>query len=107
MCRQNALLALRRSVMPTTPIRSERKSELTADIAAECDTRGSRQRIFARVFVNLSMQELRLASEGARLHGPSGPEALKARLDSSHCQYGRAHCHRPHCERADTQGHMF
>ena len=66
MCRQNALLALRRSVMPTTPIRSERKSELIADIAAECDTWGSRQRIFARVFVNWSMQELRLikASEG-------------------------------------------
>ena len=66
MRRQNALLALRRSVMPTTPIRSERKSELIADIAAECDTWGSRQRIFARVFVNWSTHELRLikASEG-------------------------------------------
>ena len=40
------LLALRRSVLPTTPIRSERKSDLIADIAAECATLGSRQRIF-------------------------------------------------------------
>ena len=45
-CRQQALLALRRSVLPTTPIRSERKSELIADIAAECDTPTNRQRIF-------------------------------------------------------------
>ena len=66
-CRQKALLALRRSVLPTTPIRSERKSELIADIAAECDTPGSRQRIFARVFVNWSMHELRLIK--ARLRG--------------------------------------
>ena len=67
MCRQQALLALRRSVLPATPIRSSRKSELIADIAAECGSPANRQRIFAEVLVTLSMPELRLFM--ARLRG--------------------------------------
>ena len=67
MCRQQALLALRRSVLPATPIRSSRKSELIADVAAECDTPANRQHIFAEVLVNWSMHELRLFI--ARLRG--------------------------------------
>ena len=113
-CRQQALLALRRSVLPATPIRSSRKSELIADIAADCDTPTNRQRIFAEVLDTWSLHELRVLIArlmGARLHGPSGPEAPEAapeaRLDSSHCQCGGVHCHGTHCEQAEAQGHMF
>ena len=42
-CRQKTLLALRRSVLPATPIRSSRKLELIADIAAERATSAIRQ----------------------------------------------------------------
>ena len=66
-CRQEALLALRRSVLPCTPIRSKRKLELIADIAPECDTPANRQRIFAEVLGTWLMQDLRLFI--ARLKG--------------------------------------
>ena len=66
-CRQQALLALRRSVLPGTPIRSSRKLELIADIAPECDTLANRQRIFADVLGTWSMHELRVFI--ARLRG--------------------------------------
>ena len=66
-CRQEALLALRRSVLPCVPIRSKRKLELIADIAPECDTPANRQRIFAEVLGTWSMHELRLFI--ARLKG--------------------------------------
>ena len=65
--RQEALLSLRRSVLPCTPIRSKRKLELIADIAPECDTPANRQRIFAEVLGTWSMHELRLFI--ARLKG--------------------------------------
>ena len=60
MCRHKTLLALRRSVLPATPIRSSRKLELIADIAAECDTSAVRQRIFEEVLVDWPMRKLRL-----------------------------------------------
>ena len=66
-CQQQTLLALRRSVLPGTPIRSSRKLELIADIALECDTLANRQRIFAEVLGTWSMHELRLFI--ARLKG--------------------------------------
>ena len=66
-CRQEALLALRRSVLPCTPIRSKRKLELIADIAPECDTPANRQRIFAEVLGTWLMDDLRLFI--ARLRG--------------------------------------
>ena len=66
-CRQEALLALRRSVLPCTPIRSKRKLELIADIAPECDTPANRQRIFAEVLGTWLMDDLRLFI--ARLKG--------------------------------------
>ena len=112
-CRQEALLALRRSVLPCVPIRSKRKLELIADIAPECDTPAKRQRIFAEVLGTWLKHELRLLIArlmGARLHGPSGPEAPASRLDSSHCQCRGVHCKGTHCEQADeqdAQGHMF
>ena len=50
-CRQEALLALRRSVLPCTPIESKRprKLELIADIAPECNTPAMREGIFTEV----------------------------------------------------------
>ena len=75
-CRQQALLALRRSVLPGMPVQSSRKLELIADIAPECDTPANRQRIFAEVLGTWLKHELRLFIArlmGARLHGPSGP----------------------------------
>ena len=66
-CRQPALLALRRSVLPATPIKSSRKAELISDIAAECDALADRQHIFTEVLVTWSMHELHLFI--ARLRG--------------------------------------
>lgn len=66
-CRQTALLALRRSALPTTPLQSTRKSDLIADLAAECDTLANRQRIIAEVLTTWTMHELRLFI--ARLKG--------------------------------------
>ena len=66
-CRQEALLALRRSVLPCVPIRSKRKLELIADIAPECDAPAKRQRIFEEVLGPWSKRELRLLI--ARLRG--------------------------------------
>ena len=66
-CQQEALLALRRSVLPCTPIRSKRKLELIADIAPECDTPANRQRILAEVLGTWLMRDLRLFI--ARLRG--------------------------------------
>ena len=66
-CRQQTLLALRRSILPATPIRSTRKSDLIADVAGECDTLANRQRVFAEVFATWTMHELRLFI--ARLKG--------------------------------------
>ena len=66
-CRQEALLALRRSVLPCVPIRSKRKLELIADIAPECDAPAKRQRIFAEVLGTWLKHELRLFI--ARLRG--------------------------------------
>ena len=73
------LLALRRSVLPATPIRSSRKLELIADIAAECDTSAIRQRIFAEVLVNWSMHELRLFIARMRGLGCMGPVGQRPR----------------------------
>ena len=66
-CRHQALLALRRSVLPGMPIQSNRKLDLIADIAPECDTPANRQRIFAEVLGTWSTHELRLFI--ARLKG--------------------------------------
>ena len=66
-CRQEALLALRRSALPCVPIRSKRKLELIADIAPECDAPAKRQRIFAEVLGTWLKHELR--SFIARLRG--------------------------------------
>ena len=66
-CRQEALLALRRSVLPCVPFRSKRKLELIADIVPECDAPAKRQRIFGEVLGTWSMHELRLFI--ARLRG--------------------------------------
>ena len=54
-------------MLPATPIRSSRKSELIADIAAECDTPANRQRIFAEVLGTWLKHDLRLLI--ARLRG--------------------------------------
>ena len=59
-CRQEAVLALRRSVLPCVPIRSKRKLELIADIAHECDAPAKRQRILAEVLGGWSKHELRV-----------------------------------------------
>ena len=59
-CRQEALLALRRSVLPCVPIRSKRKLELIADIAHECDAPAKRQCILAEVLGGWSKHELRV-----------------------------------------------
>ena len=46
-------------MLPATPCRSRRKSELIANIAADCDdTLTKRQRIFAEVLDTWSMHEL-------------------------------------------------
>ena len=66
-CRQQDLLALRRSTLPATPIRSTRKSDLVADVAAECDALANRQRIFAEVMVDWTMHDMRCFM--ARLKG--------------------------------------
>ena len=66
-CRSEALLALRRSVLPCTPIRSKRKSELIIEIALECDALAKRQRIFTEVVGTWLKQDLR--SLIARLKG--------------------------------------
>ena len=66
-CRQEALLALRRSVLPCVPIRSKRKLELIADIVPECDAPAKRQRIFAEVLGTWLKHDLRLFI--ARLRG--------------------------------------
>ena len=66
-CRQDALLALRRSVLPCVSMRSKRKLELIADIASECDAPAKRQCIFAEVLGPWSKRELRLLI--ARLRG--------------------------------------
>lgn len=66
-CRQPALLALKRSALPTTPIRGTRKSDLIADIAAECDTLANREHILAEVLAPWTMHELQLFL--ARLKG--------------------------------------
>ena len=66
-CRQQTLLALRRSILPATPIRSTRKSDLIADLAGECDTLANRQRIFAEVLATWTMHGMRLFI--ARLKG--------------------------------------
>ena len=79
MCRQKTLLALRRSVLPATPIRSSRKLELIADIAAKCDTSAIRQRIFAEVLVDWSMHELRLFIARMRGLGCMGPVGQRPR----------------------------
>ena len=66
-CRQEALLALRRSVLPCVPIQSKRKLELIADIAPECEAPAKRQHIFAEVLGTWLKHELRLFI--ARLRG--------------------------------------
>ena len=66
-CRHEALLALRRSVLPCTPIQSKRKSELIIEIALECDALAKRQRIFTEVLGIWLVQDLR--SFIARLKG--------------------------------------
>ena len=66
-CRQEALLALRRSVLPCVPIRSKRKLDLVADIAPECDAPAKRQRIYAEVLGTWLKYELRFFI--ARLRG--------------------------------------
>ena len=78
-CRQEALLALRRSVLPCTPIRSKRKLELIADIAPECDTPANRQRIFAEVLGFWLMHDLRLFIVHLRGLGYMVPVAQRPR----------------------------
>ena len=78
-CRQEALLALRRSVLPCTPIRSKRKLELIADIAPECDTPANRQRIFAEVLGTWLMHDLRLFIVRLRGLGYMVPVAQRPR----------------------------
>ena len=78
-CRQEALLSLRRSVLPCTPIRSKRKLELIADIAPECDTPANRQRIFAEVLGTWLMHDLRLFIARLRRLGYMVPVAQRPR----------------------------
>ena len=80
MCSQNKLLALRRSVLPVTPIRSNRKADLIADIAAKCDTSAGRQRIFANVLAPWSVSELRLFIARSSCVGPVGQRLRKQDL---------------------------
>eukprot|EP00974_Lingulodinium_polyedra_P107173 10375598-Lingulodinium_polyedra.AAC.1 len=56
--RQWALLAFRRSALPATRMQRARTSDLIVDLAAECDTQASRQRIFAKVLDIWTMHEL-------------------------------------------------
>ena len=65
--RQTTLLALRRSILPTRPGQSTRKSDLIADLATACDAMVKRQQIFAEALTDLTMHELRLIL--ARLKG--------------------------------------
>ena len=76
-CQHNTLLALRRWVLPTTPIRSSRKLELIADIATACDTWAIRKRIFPDVLVKWSVLELRLFTARMRGLGYMGPVGQK------------------------------
>ena len=78
-CRQEALLSLRRSVLPCTPIRSKRKLELIADIAPECDTPANRQRIFAEVLGTWLMHDFRLFIVRLRGLGYMVPVAQRPR----------------------------
>ena len=80
MCSQNKLLELRRSVLPVTPIRSNRKADLIADIAAKCDTSAGRQRIFADVLAPWSVRELRLFIARSSCVGPVGQRLRKQDL---------------------------
>ena len=78
-CQHNTLLAFRRWVLPATPIRSSRKLELIADIAAECATSAIRQRIFADVLAPWSVSELRLFIARMRGLGCMGPVGQRPR----------------------------
>ena len=78
-CRQEALLALRRSVLPCVPIRSKRKLELIADIAPECDAPAKRQRIYAEVLGTWLKRELRLFIVRLRGLGYMVPVAQRPR----------------------------
>ena len=78
-CRQPTLLALRRSALPTTPIRSSRKSELIADLTAECNTPANRQRIFTEVLATWSTHELRLFIAHLKGLGYNTPVGLRCK----------------------------
>ena len=94
MCRQEALLALRRSVLPCVPIRSKRKLELIADIAPECDTPAKRQRIFAEVLFTWFKHELRLLIARLRGLGYMVPVTQRPRSrlrQAAHCGQQRQH----------------
>ena len=77
--RQEALLSLRRSVLPCMPIRSKRKSELIADIASECDAPAKRQHIFTEMLGPWLKQDLRFLIARLRGRGYMVPLARKRR----------------------------
>ena len=109
-CRQQEVLALRRSILPATSIRSTRKSDLIADLTGACDTLADRQRIFAEVLGTWSMHEMRLFI--ARLKGlgymvPVGQRPRRPDFHSSSRQCEGVRCQGTRCEQADAQGHMF
>ena len=78
-CRQEALLALRRSVLPCVPIRSKRKLDLITDIAPECDVLVKRQRIFTEVLGTWLKDDLRLFVAHLRGLGYMVPVAQRPR----------------------------
>ena len=78
-CRQHTLLALRRSILPDTPIRSTRNSDLIADVAGECDTLANRQRVFAEVFATWTMHEMRLSIARLKALGYTVPVGQSTR----------------------------
>ena len=79
MIKEEALRALRRSVLPCVPIRSKRKLELIADIASECDAPAKRQRIFAEVLGTWLKHDLRFLIARLRGRGYMVPLARRPR----------------------------
>ncbi len=77
-CRQTELLALRRSALPAAPVQSTRKSDLIAELAAECDTVANEQCIFGSVMATWTKsrrQGLWPTDDGCYQILPPGPLA--------------------------------
>ena len=93
-CRQQSLLALRRSILPTTPLRITRKKELIADVEGylmaypDCS-----QSVFEELFVIWTTQDLRMLRARMKTLGytlpvvqrPRRPDLIAAFVSAREC----------------------